>query len=54
MTIGSPKDVNWNIRWFQLWMLCNFILYFFYRGHPIVFTNLQGKQIVYSCGHTQQ
>jgi len=27
---------------------------FFYRRHPIVFNNLQGKQIAYSCCQTQQ
>jgi len=28
--------------------------FFFYRRHPIMFNNLQGKQIVYSCSQKQQ
>jgi len=32
----------------------HFHVVFFYRGHPIVFNNSQGKQIVYSCCQTQQ
>jgi len=34
--------------------LAQSISLFFYRRHPVMFNNLQGKQIVYSCSHKQQ